>query len=59
MLYEVITAVEYDATVSLPDVFHSGVVYRGLGINLYFGNGQVNQSLFFLAYGENGVTMLE
>jgi len=52
-------AVEYDATVSLPDVFHSGVVYRGLGINLYFGNGQVNQSLFFLAYGENGVTMLE
>lgn len=48
-------AVEYDDDLSLPDAFRTGATYRGLGINLFFGDGQVNQSLYFLTYGHNGV----
>jgi ABC-type branched-subunit amino acid transport system substrate-binding protein len=47
---------EFNESISLSDAFRSGVSYQGLGVNLYFGSGQVNQSLFFLSYGENGVT---
>lgn len=50
-------ATAYDEDLSLPDAFRSSAVYRGLGMSLFFGDGQVNQSLFFLAYGENGVTL--
>jgi len=51
--------VDRDERVSLPDAFRSRTQYQGLGIRLYFGAGQVNQSVFFHAYGDNGVTRRE
>ena len=49
-------ATDLDERASLPDAFRTRAPYEGLGIRLYFGDGQVNQSVFFHSYGDNGVT---
>jgi ABC-type branched-subunit amino acid transport system substrate-binding protein len=47
-------AVDRDERDSLPDAFRTRARYQGLGIRLYFGHGQVNQSVFFHSYARNG-----
>ena len=40
---------------SLMEAFHDRGEFRGYGIRLYFGDGQVNQSLFFSRFTERGL----
>lgn len=52
-------ASDTESAADLPDAFRSATRYRGLGIEIFFGRGQVNQSVFFLAYGPGGVAIAE